>query len=209
MLDVTNIILDALEAFDRETAPLGLYACEEFRMKKTPDPRLRQEWERISTSLSAHGCGVASGQIRNGRRSPFLASAIVHFTLPDGQVATMRMLRTSKIKVRKFGSAYRADAHVKYAERWDELQMDRMLSDLWKPSAVALRRVNMRLLLFIGFASDARPFHQELSQLKEEVDWEQHGARYETRGWTDRYNRGFGVRVSCWTHSTPLLDGLK
>lgn len=111
----------------------------------------------------------------------------------------MRMVRTSKVKVRRFGSAYRMDNHVKHGERWSELRMDRLLSDLWKPSTLAYDRHELRLLLFVGFAAEARPFHRELSELQADTDWEPHGASYETRCWKDRFQRGFGTRLSCWS----------
>src|SRR4051812_9928423 len=65
LMNVSTIVLDALEEFDCETAPLGLYACEEFGERREPAPRLRLEWERIAQSLSAHACHVAVGQIRH------------------------------------------------------------------------------------------------------------------------------------------------
>jgi hypothetical protein len=196
----STIALDALEAFDRETAPLGLYACEESGNRPEPAPRLQLEWARIAQSLSAAGCRVQTGQIRRRPRAPFNASEVVDFSLPDRGRARMRMIRTSKVKVRRFGSAYRMDLHVKYAERWNELRMDRLLSDLWKPSTLAYDRHDLRLLLFIGFAAEARPFHQELTRLEREVDWQRHAASYETRCWSDRFERGFGVRLCCWSH---------
>ncbi len=115
----------------------------------------------------------------------------------------MRVVRTSKIKVRKFGSAYRIEPHNKYQERWQELRMDRELSELWKPSALAEERIGLRLFLFIGFAKEDTPFGKELGQLEEMLRWNDQGAHYETRVWADRADRNFFVRASVWSRPNP------
>ncbi len=116
-------LLDALDAFDQQTLPLGLYACEEFQAKDKPFRRLHQEWQLcLKPCLDALGCRSDWSDLLDGR---------VIFDLPDGSHAEMWVVRTSKIKVRKFGSAYRIDSHQKYQERWKELRLERELSNLW------------------------------------------------------------------------------
>ncbi len=126
-----------------------------------------------------------------------------NFNLPDKTRAEMRVVRTSKIKVRKFGSAYRLEPHNKYEERWQELRMDRDLSNLWKPSALAERHIGLRLFLFIGFAKEPEPFGKELAQLSEQLRWSESGSSYETRTWADREDRHFFVRLSAWSRPNP------
>ena len=192
---LTRELLDALDAFDVKTLPLGLYACDEFRAKDKPFPRLHQEWHLcLKPCLEALGCSAAWADLRGGRFS---------FNLPDGTRAEMRVVRTSKIKVRKFGSAYRIDVHSKFQERWRELRLDRELSDLWKPSALAERHIGLRLFLFIGFAKEEKPFGRELAQLEEMLRWNESGTLYETRSWADREDRHFFVRTSAWSRPNP------
>jgi len=188
--ELTHELLAALDAFDRRTLPLGLYACDEFKAKDKPFPRLHQEWHLcLKPCLEALGCSAAWADLRGGRFS---------FNLPDGTRAEMRVARTSKIKVRRYGSAYRIEPHNKYQERWQELRLDRELSDLWKPSALAEQHIGVRLFLFIGFAKEAEPFGKELAQLEEMLGWDRNEAHYETRCWADRENRHFFVRLSAW-----------
>ena len=189
-------LLNALDSFDTYTLPLGLYACEEFRAKDKPFLRLHQEWHQsLKPCLESLGCRLRLEDVRDGR---------FWFDLPDGTHAELRVVRTSKIKVRKFGSAYRIAPHQKYQERWQELRLDRELSDLWKPSALAERHIGLRLFLFIGFAKEAEPFGKELRQLEEMLRWDEQGAHYETRSWADREERHFFVRLSAWCRPNPL-----
>jgi hypothetical protein len=113
------------------------------------------------------------------------------------------MVRTSKVKVRKFGSAYRIQPHQKFQDRWQELRLDRQLSDLWKPSALAERHIGLRLFLFIGFAKEAEPFGKELGELEVMLRWEEQGAHYQTQSWADRENRQFFIRTSIWSRPNP------
>ncbi len=192
-------LLDALDAFDEQTLPLGLYACDEFQMKDKPFHRLHQEWHLcLAPCLKALGCHIRYINLRDGQ---------VSFTLPDGTRAEMHLVRTSKIKVRKFGSAYRVDSHQKYHERWQALRLDRELSSLWKPSALAEERICLRLFLLIGFAAEAEPFGKELGALETQLLWDAHGAGYQTRVWADREERRFCVRLSLWSRANPQEPG--
>ena len=192
---LANALLDALDAFDVKTLPLGLYACEEFQAKERPFLRLHQEWNLcLKPCLHSLGCNSFSGNVRDG---------YVHFKLPDGTFVQLHIVRTSKIKVRKFGSAYRIEPHQKFEERWQELRLNRELSELWKPSSLAERYIGLRLFLFIGFAKEAAPFGKELRQLEAMLRWQEQGAEYQTRSWADRENRNFYVRTSIWSRPNP------
>lgn len=187
-------LLDALEELDRRTAPFGLYACEEYRAKHKPFPRLHREWElALKPHLLKLGC-------RTGDRAPIHGET--SFRLADGALMQMGMARISKIKVRRFGSAYRTDPHHHYEERWQRLRLDRALSRLWKPSASVEPRNRLDLFLFIGFAAEAEPFGAELMELHEQLRWDENRVGYHTRTWPDRYDRHFHVRLSAWMRLT-------
>lgn len=193
------LLLDALEAFDKQTLPLGLYACDEFQMKDRPFHRLHQEWHLcLAPCLKALGCHIGYINLRDGQ---------VNFSLPDGTYTHLQIVRTSKIKVRKFGSAYRVDSHNKYHERWQALRLDRELSSLWKPSTLARKGTGLRLFLFVGFAAEAEPFGKKLGALDAQLEWDKHGAGYQTRVWADRQDRRFFVRLSLWSRANPQEPG--
>lgn len=185
--------ITALSEFDTATAPFGLYACEEFRARDRPYPRLHQEWHLCLKPLIVQLGGQAGwANIREGE---------FHFSLPEVERVHLKMLRTSKIKVRKFGSHYRIDRQQKFQERWEELRLDRALSNLWKPSALADEHIGLRLVLFIGFAQEADPFRKELASLNTAVNWDEHGAEYVTNSWADRCERNFYIKVSGWSRA--------
>ncbi len=205
-LPVGRVILEALDAFDRVAGPYGLYAAEEYRMSRKPAGRLQQEWQLgIKPALEAAGCRITYGRPREGN---FL------FLTEDGASVNLRMVRTSKVKVRKFGSAYRVDDHQRYQDRWDELRLDRELSDLWKPSKVDGKRLSYGIFILIGFASEDPPFGKELGELKRDVDWDRRQVSYDTMTWSDRYGRSFNVRLSSWSRwntsdgQSPAVQGL-
>lgn len=187
MIDPASIslgLLDALEEFDKSTPPLGLYACEEL-LPPSPRPNYHPEWTLcLKPYLKQLDASLSSGEIRQGS---------VAFHLPGGTEVSLRLLRTSKVKVRKFGSRYRVDPHNKYEERWRELQLEQHLRQLWKYNW-------RRVLLFIGFDRAAEPFEEELASLSATTRWEKRNIGYLTRTWPDRYERSFSVRLCAWFH---------
>lgn len=191
MTDLCQELMDALEAFDRATAPLGLYACEEYLAKEKPFPRLHQEWQLcLKPRLKALGYQPGWADLREGE---------FHSALPDWTWIRMGMARISKIKVRKFGSAYRVDPHHDYPERWSQLRLDRKLSRLWKPSALTDPSSGLDLFLLIAFAEEPEPIEKELAQLREQLQWEENQVACYSRSWADRYDRRFHVRLCGWT----------
>jgi hypothetical protein len=191
MNDLCQELMAALETFDRTTAPLGLYACEEYRAKDKPFPRLHQEWQlALKPRLKQLGCRPGWANAHSGDFG---------FALPDRTHIQMGMASISKIKVRKFGSAYRVDPQRDYPERWNQLRLDRTLSKLWKPSAFADPWRGLDLFLLIAFAEEPEPVEKELAQLREQLQWEENGVAYYSRSWADRYGRHFYVRLCGWT----------
>jgi len=191
---LSEALLDALEEFDQSTAPLGLYASEELmadgQFASRKSARRPQEWHRcIAPLLQRLRCGVQD----------YLNDPWAWVTVRDFGVIRLHLIKISKIKVRKYGSCYRIDNHENYKERWQQLRMDRLLSDLWSPSSLAQSDVRLRILVFIGFDKADDPFGRELSRLHQDLNWDNQGASYSTRTWADRYERGFHVRLSAWT----------
>ena len=119
-------------------------------------------------------------------------------SVPDIGYTTLKLVRISKIKVRKYGSHYRVDRLENYGERWESLKLGKELSNLWKPSSLADRSVKMRVVLFLGFDKVEDPFARELSELGQSVPWGDRDVTYETRILRDRYDRNFSIRMSAW-----------
>lgn len=189
-------LLDALEVLDQKTAPFGLYACEEYRAKTEPFPRLHQEWHlALKPRLQQLGCRTMGPGPIADRGGPTLAGT--YFTTADGTGMRMVVARISKVKVRKFGSAYRVDPQKRFRERWDELRLHRILGQLWTPSEVNSRD-QLHLLLLICFAKEEEPFAAELSELDQQIHWRSHGAQFLSRTWLDSYERGLHVRLCAW-----------
>jgi hypothetical protein len=95
IISLCDGLLDALEEFDNEVLPLGIYSVNE------PQPRKRlqsQEWERaIVPFLEEHGYRV--------ERS--VQASWARLQNQEGESAALSTLRFSNIKVRKYGSGFR------------------------------------------------------------------------------------------------------
>ncbi len=209
-IDYAAHLLDALQAFDETTAPLGLYACEEYKAKDTPHPRLYQEWHLcLKPCLETLGCETGRPNDRDLRAGHFW------FTGPNETRGQIELVRTSKIKVRKYGSAYRVDPHNKYEERWASLGLGDKVRELCRfanernaplpqtpdPYLVLRRRAERaRVLLFVGFAAENPPFANELTELEKQCRPQNYGVSQTTRFWEDRYGRRFNVCLAAWSY---------
>ena len=192
-----------LEDFDRSIPPLGLYACDDL---PTTDKNLfTNVQEEVASSrvaaiktrhlglkprLELAGCRVRTTFLSEGHS----------LDVPDVGETHLKILKISKIKVRKFGSHYRVDRTENYRRAagtaWDST---RNCSNLVEGVlSLADGRLRMRVLLFIGFDKADDPFSKELSRLKEAVDWDAHDVTYETKVFTDLYERNFHIRLSAW-----------
>jgi hypothetical protein len=180
-------LLDALEVFDATIAPVGLYAAEEYQMQDKPQPRLKVEWEQcLKPVMKAMGCNPL-GRVLFERNQ-----ASIHFR-PNGEVSCLEMIRLSKIKVRRYGNAYRVDPHLDFSSRWKEANLAGSLNQLAKyysrPGG---------LLLFIGFDSDPKPFSVELDDLQSGAAFSKRFEKAMVRTWDDPHGRGFKVIAALW-----------
>lgn len=181
-------LLDVLELFDTSIPPLGLYASDDLA------PVIKNgthyfEWSRaLAPYLKEKGYAYTTFQ-------SFLSSQTAWIEVPEIGRVHLQLAKTSKIKVRKYGSRYYIDKHVDFTERWQRLRVSKMIGALQHLS------VDVGIALFIGFDSTVDPFGKEISQLQEELHWEKHEVTFLTRKWADRYERGFNVRLALWARS--------
>lgn len=199
-------IFDALQEFDRLSAPFGLYAAGDLEgaepHKQSQRARLREQWKKwkaARTDLEWEDALNSIFELRNGSLNLQLGSVgFSSFALPDVGHARFEIKRTSKIKVRQYGSKHHLDKHENFGERWDKLQMDKAIAGLWSsPDGV---RVRLRLLLFLGFDKAQRPFERELSELKPHQTRMAHNIEFFERTWDDSIGRGFKVKAALWAH---------
>ena len=151
---------------------------------------------------TAHSKGIFES--RNGNVDIQFWNSTARFELPDFGHAELVVKRTSKIKVRQYGSKFHLDKHENFAARWDALRMDRAIADLWAPRdmgwGIPDPPIDVRLLLFIGFDKAVRPFERELNELKPHQTRAAHGIEFFERTWDDAMGRGFGIKAALWAH---------
>ena len=189
-----SLLLEALHDFDVKASPVGLYAAEEYKMKGHPQPHLKVEWEQcLKPAMKSLGCNPVG-------RAKFTAHRLSVQFQPGGKVRCLSVSRLSKVKVRKFGNAYRVDPHHDFSARWDEANIGRILNDLWR-----YRGRPGGLLLFIGFAAELEPFSGEFGELQSGTAFRQRFSRAIVRTWDDPHGRGFKVIAALW-HVTANHD---
>jgi hypothetical protein len=180
-------LLEALYDFDTKIAPVGLYAAEEYQMQDKPQPRLKVEWEQcLKPVMKTMGCNPI------GRVSYDQNRASIRFQ-DGGSICCLKVSRLSKIKVRRYGNAYRVDPHHDFSARWNETNLSGSLNDL----ARFYSRPGS-LLLFLGFAAEPEPFSTELDELQSGTAFQRRFNRATIRSWEDPHGRGFKVMAASW-----------
>lgn len=150
-----SALLDALETFDKTIVPFGLYAAEEYQLPQRTRRRLEVECEEcLKPAMKKMKCNSV-GQVRYERNQ---AAASIHFQ-DSGPICFLKVIRLSKVKVRRYGNSYRVDPHRDYSVRWREVNLRGSLNDLEKyyarPGGIAsLHRVRRRVGTV--FARDCR-----------------------------------------------------
>lgn len=191
-VELCTALFDSLETLDQQLAGFGLYAIRDCqKIGDTSHPPFMREWElAIRPTLQQIGHPVW------GKPS----AGIFTVTLPDKRRVGIKAFNLSTIKVRKYGSQHRIDPYRDYSERWEEIEWEKWLWSLWKAhwGYFKYTRFDMRSILLIGFDDKPEPFGKELAALQQAVDWEKHGASFQSRHWADRYGRAIWVRLSAW-----------
>jgi len=180
-------LLDTLREFDVKIAPVGLYAAEEYQMQHDPQPRLKVEWEQcLKPAMKAIGCNPI-GRVNYDRNC-----ASIQFKA-GASISCLKVARLSKIKVRRYGNAYRVDPHLDFSARWTEANLSGLLNDLAKYDSRP-----GSLLIFIGFAAELEPFSAELDELQSGTAFQRRFNKAIIRTWDDPHGRGFKVLAALW-----------
>ena len=198
---LANEIFDALQEFDRLVAPYGLYAAGDLageELQRGQSWKEREKWKINHYFPEWQGALKTVLETENrGVNISFSSSGTGLCSLPSFGQARLSVKRTSKIKVRQYGSKYHLDKHEHFDERWNELRMDKAIADLWASNE---RNIKLRVLLFLGFDKAQRPFERELSELKPHQTRALHDIEFFERTWDDSMGRGFKVKAALWAH---------
>jgi len=200
-------MITALAELDARIAPLGLYSSIGYQVPEgKTHPYWKIEWEQaLRPALQKFGCSQFSHlgfeRVYPWDKSVRTSFNYVSFYTPDSKRCIVKLMRSAKIKVRRFGSGYKLDRLVGHEERWAKLKMEKRLNELWKPDRFE-PNADIRMLLFLGFDKAQRPYHRELFTLKKAVNWEAHGADFISESWADKNRRDFNIVAVCWTTLT-------
>jgi hypothetical protein len=201
MKPLAHELINALAELDAKIPGLGLYSCFEYQTPagKT-HPYWKIEWEMaLRPRLEALGCRLIEhpvfGKPKYCTTSP--SSMPVRFLNATAKVCELRLVRTSMIKVRRYGSGYHLDRTVDFAERWAQLKMEKHVRALWWPDRHQMS-ADIRMILFLGFDKANRPFHKEMAALEKTSHWTERGISHKSKSWPDTYRRDFNVLVASW-----------
>lgn len=201
MKTLAHELIAALAEGDARLPGLGLYACHEHR---TPagqtHPYWKTEWETaLRPRLAALGCVLRQKPVfgRMNHRPANPVCPEIRFRTPEKNICNLRLVRISKVKVRRYGSGYHVDRTIDFASRWAQLRMERQLHELGRPDGHPLG-ADGRLLLFLGFDKAQRPFHAELAALEKSGRRIEPPINFESKNWPDVHGRGFNILAACW-----------
>ena len=216
--DLAGEIFDALQEFDRLSAPFGLYAAGDLAgaepHKQATRGQLWEQWKKWKIARDhPEWEGALQGVFeRRNRELKVELSGSASFELPSQATGHFEIKRLSKIKVRQYGSKYHVDKHENFSQRWNEMRMDKSIADLWSSLHNDVwnsrnTNVHLRLLLLLGFAKATRPFERELQELKPHPTRASHGIEFWERTWDDPVGRGFKIKAALWAHRTESNTG--
>jgi hypothetical protein len=192
-------LLDALDQFDSDILPLGLYSGDDL-VEHNPRYSTYQEWERAIVPYFTTVAGCECENLYPISRNVTSCDVLI----PEFGQANLILVRASHIKVRKYGSGYQVDKRDDRSYRWKELDFGTFLYNLphRKPLFEAAWRA--KLLLFMGFDNSPTPFRRELEELCLKPGWPSENVNHYTRTWKDKAKRGFSIHLSLWSHTMPL-----
>jgi hypothetical protein len=196
LTELCNGVLSSLEIFDEATAPLGLYASDELVASAKPKARYL-EW---SSAIQAYLRGIGAACPHNSSLSRNCLQS--YATVPELGKVGFTLVKFSKIKVRKYGSAYHVDKHEDREGRWNETDLSGIVSSLWKHNTDwSNYNEHAHIVVFIGFDKAQRPLERELTELQATLRWHEKNVEYTTRAFEDKAGRGFGIRLAAWART--------
>ena len=184
-LSIVSKIVLAFNRVDKTAAPFGIYSLDSWRKSAgLSKPYRHQDWHAVLRPILQDNGFVPSPSS--------LEAGEFDFVGPD-VTGTITMLRTSRVKVSKFGATYKLDRAKDYDHRWKELALDRRLKQLARQPSDSKRHLDIVILL--SFERSPRHMKQDLPSLTTSCP-----VHFEFESWIDRYDRGFHNCIAIWAH---------
>jgi len=202
MKPLAHELINALAELDAKIPGLGLYSSFEYQTPagKT-HPYWKMEWDlALRPRLAALGCTLMEQPVFGKTKYQTVQRPFVplRFMTPTAKLCDLHMIRTSMVKVRRYGSGYHMDRSVNFGERWTLLKMEKHIRQIWWPDRYQ-SSADIRIVLFLGFDKANRPFHTQMTELERTSRWSEHNVNFKSKGWPDTYGRDFNVLVACWS----------
>lgn len=199
--ELSNKVLNVVEEFDATTAPLGLYSARDILLQPQPNDAT-QKFAKIAEREDLRVISPFIQKLSDVSR--WAKDNQVRFFNPISPTESfeLTMVRTAKIKVRKYGSSYQLDKQLDFSQRWQAVELDEEIARLKRLNS----KIPIGILLFVGFDRVTRPFEREISVLKNHQKRKENHIEFFSREWKDRYKRGFWVRAAIWVRQTGSAD---
>jgi hypothetical protein len=212
MKPLAHELINALAELDAKITGLGLYAANEYQAAEGKfHPYWKTEWSlALRPRLESLGHRLITNVAFEKRRKyvglfqPIYTS--VRFMTPGGKTCDLRLIRTSMVKVRRYGSGYHMDRRVDFDHRWAHLKMDRQIRQIWWPERCSCQSMaDLRMVLFLGFDKANRPFHAQMTELEKTGHAAEHNVTFKSKSWPDAYGRDFNILAACWASTEEKL----
>ena len=179
-----KLLLDGLEALDRQESSHGVYGMRQVYSAKGRLPSLAH-------LLSSSGqTNVLRPSELQGIQSRF-GSDDIRFSAEGGECVSLRVLDRATTKVRHYGSTYRLDEHHGKKPRTPDWELESLVPKLSGRSRGALI---MGILLVAHYAWE-KELQSLLGRSANPQFLNRYGVAHFSRNWEDRYDRGFQMAI--------------
>lgn len=191
-MDWQDRFLTALQAFDLEEEPHGLYGIREaYASEGKPLPTLEKIlWSRHPAGfVERFGFGDhLSRRIQTGR-----------LIVAEGRPVTMKFLNLASTKVRRFGATYLLDKSSPKREFEPGWDITKELTHFSKSNDPLRLHRNEQCILLIAHASRLEAVHEFLGQVRTVPFLNRYQLVFHEREWPDQHHRGFSTGVYLWS----------
>lgn len=116
--ELATQIFDVLEEFDRSVKPFGLYAVRDVLLQSKPSEVVRPFRSEMKTREDLKDVEEFRLKFADVQHWAKLDAPHFYFTVPKLGSTLLQLVRTSKIKVRQYGSKFHVDKGENFNERW-------------------------------------------------------------------------------------------
>jgi hypothetical protein len=179
-------LLELVRAFDVREAPHGLYGVLPEYVNGGRMPSLAHVLALPRAKVLREIGGNCHSRLRDTRVRIHVEGAWVSLTVLDHATT----------KVRRFGSAYRLDAHDGKPPLAPPWRLDSLVPKLGK--GIGSWGYRRQALLVVMHAETEREIHTFAGRVAEPAFLDRYGVAMTRDLWSDRYDRGFFTGVYLW-----------